>query len=102
MLRCVREDQTGVTIVLHYLNTGNCTISIKIRKQEYLVPAVLILKALTGSSDHQIFSHVTKGDVDDTFVSDRVEVRTCVCMSARQAARVRVNVRARVLVRVHE
>lgn len=77
MLRCVREDQTGVTIVLHYLNTGNCTISIKIRKQEYLVPAVLILKALTGSSDHQIFSHVTKGDVDDTFVSDRVEVRTC-------------------------
>ena len=33
MLRCVREDQTGSTVTLHYLNTGNCTLSIKIRKQ---------------------------------------------------------------------
>jgi len=45
----VREDQTGSTVTLHYLNTGNCTLSLKIRKQEYLIPAVLILKALTGS-----------------------------------------------------
>jgi hypothetical protein len=77
MLRCVRDDCTGNTLVLHYLNTGNCTISIKIRKQEYLVPAVLILKALTGANDHQIFMHVTQGDTTNTFVSDRVEVRLC-------------------------
>jgi len=84
MLRCVREDQTGNTLTLHYLNTGNCTISVKIRKQEYLIPAVLILKALTGSSDQQIFAHVTRGDTTNTFVSDRVEVaiRDCAKLAA--------------------
>jgi DNA-directed RNA polymerase I subunit RPA2 len=74
MLRCVRNDQTGSTVTLHYLNTGNCTLSVKIRKQEYLIPAVLILKALTGSSDHQIYQHVMGGDDSNTFLSDRIEV----------------------------
>lgn len=74
MLRCVRPDQTGITIVLHYLSSGNCTLSVKIRKQEYLIPAVLVLKALTGSSDHQIFEHIVQSDPSNTFVSDRVEV----------------------------
>ena len=74
MLRCVREDQTGSSVTLHYLSTGSCTLSIKIRKQEYLIPAVLILKALTGSSDQQIYTHLMGGDTANTFVSDRVEV----------------------------
>eukprot|EP00960_Hanusia_phi_P052352 761408-Hanusia_phi.AAC.1 len=74
MMRCVREDQTGSTLTLHYLSTGNCTLSVKIRKQEYLIPAIMILKALTGSSDHQIFSNVVQGDATNTFVSDRIEV----------------------------
>jgi len=74
MLRCVRPDQSGSTVTLHYLSTGNCTLSVKIRKQEYLIPAVVILKALTGTSDEQIYSHVMGGDAANTFVSDRIEV----------------------------
>lgn len=82
MLRCVAPDQTGRTLVLHYLNTGNCTLSVKIRKQEYLIPAVLVLKALTpNSSDAQIFAHVTQGDASNTFVSDRIEVALRDCAS---------------------
>lgn len=77
-IRCVRPDQTSQTNVLHYLQDGNVTFRFSWRKSEYLVPVMMILKALTGASDRTIFERIvgsssTSGLEDKQFVIDRVE-----------------------------
>ena len=44
------------------------------RKQEYVVPIMLILKALVSASDKEIFEGVMMQDYEDTFLTDRVEL----------------------------
>ncbi|KAI5783052.1 hypothetical protein FPQ18DRAFT_114610 [Pyronema domesticum] len=74
-IRCVRPDQTSQTNVLHYLNDGNVTFRFSWRKNEYLVPAVMILKALCETNDREIFDGLlTMADRENTFLTDRVEL----------------------------
>ena len=44
------------------------------RKQEYVIPIMLILKALVSASDMEIFEGVIMQDYDNTFLTDRVEL----------------------------
>jgi DNA-directed RNA polymerase I subunit RPA2 len=44
------------------------------RKQEYVVPIMLILKGLINSSDKEIFEGVMMQDYENTFLTDRVEL----------------------------
>lgn len=44
------------------------------RKQEYVIPIMLILKALVGASDKEIFEGVIMQDQENTFLTDRVEL----------------------------
>ncbi|KIJ56502.1 hypothetical protein M422DRAFT_197419 [Sphaerobolus stellatus SS14] len=73
-IRAVRKDQTGVTNTLHYLANGSATLRFTWRKQEYMVPVMLILKALVGASDREIFEGLIMEDYEDTFMTDRVEL----------------------------
>ncbi|KID70329.1 DNA-directed RNA polymerase I subunit RPA2 [Metarhizium brunneum] len=78
IVRSVRPDETSQTNVLHYLNDGNITFRISWRKNEYLIPVIMILKALVETNDREIFegligpmgSKVT----ENTFLTDRVEL----------------------------
>lgn len=77
-IRSVRPDQTSQTNVLHYLSDGNVTFRFSWRKQEYLVPVMMILKALVETNDREIFEGIvgaanSKG-MKNTFVTDRVEL----------------------------
>ncbi|KAL8812562.1 MAG: hypothetical protein Q9223_000972 [Gallowayella weberi] len=77
-IRSVRPDQTSQTNVLHYLNDGNITFRFSWRKNEYLVPVMMILRALLETNDREIFEGIvgkvgSKG-VDNTFMADRVEM----------------------------
>lgn len=47
-MRCVRADQSSVTVTLHYLNSGGATLKFVVRKQEFLIPVVIVAKALLG------------------------------------------------------
>ncbi|THG95816.1 hypothetical protein EW026_g5901 [Hermanssonia centrifuga] len=49
-------------------------VQIRWRKQEYVIPIMLILKALVGASDKEIFEGVMMQDYEDTFLTDRVEL----------------------------
>lgn len=78
-LRSVRPDQSSKTIHLHYLSDGNVIFRFSWRKNEYLVPVMLILKALVETNDQEIFMHLV--DVTDAasrekqqLVIDRVEM----------------------------
>lgn len=77
-IRSVRPDQTPQTNVLHYLSDGNITFRFTWRKNEYLVPVMMILKALVETNDREIFEGLTGtsvgGNVDNTFMTDRVEL----------------------------
>ncbi|PPQ66740.1 hypothetical protein CVT26_009541 [Gymnopilus dilepis] len=73
-IRCVRSDQTSVTNTLHYLQNGSAMLRFTWRKQEYVIPIMLILKALVGASDKEIFEGIMMQDYDNTFLSDRVEL----------------------------
>lgn len=78
LIRSVRPDQTSQTNVLHYLNDGNVTFRFSWRKNEFLVPAMMILKALVETNDKEIFEGLvgtpgSKG-TDNTFLNDRVEL----------------------------
>ncbi|KAI4138981.1 MAG: hypothetical protein L6R39_006517, partial [Caloplaca ligustica] len=77
-IRSVRPDQTSQTNVLHYLSDGNITFRFSWRKNEYLVPVMMILKALVETNDREIFEGIvgkvgSKG-VENTFMTDRVEL----------------------------
>lgn len=44
------------------------------RKQEYVIPVMLLLKALVGASDREIFEGLIMQDYGNTFMTDRVEL----------------------------
>jgi len=73
-IRCVRPDQSSVTNTLHYLSNGSAMLRFSWRKQEYVIPIMLILKALFSASDKEIFDHVMMQDYENTFLTDRVEL----------------------------
>ncbi|KAK5098242.1 DNA-directed RNA polymerase I subunit RPA2 [Lithohypha guttulata] len=77
-IRSVRPDQSSVTNVLHYLTDGNVSFRFAWRKSEYLLPVIMVLKALVETNDHEIAQGIvgvsSSSDPPSSFVSDRVEL----------------------------
>lgn len=73
-IRCVRPDQSSLHNHVHYLSTGALTLRFTHRKAEYLVPLMLVLKALTDASDKDVFAALVQNDTDNTFITDRAEL----------------------------
>ncbi|OAL19401.1 hypothetical protein AYO20_11645 [Fonsecaea nubica] len=77
-IRSVRPDQTSHTNVLHYLTDGNVTFRFSWRKNEYLVPVVMILKALVDTNDREIAEGIigasSSNKTPSSFVADRTEL----------------------------
>ena len=61
-IRCVRRDQTAQTVTVHYLSNGTCMFRFAYKKQEYLIPVMLILKALAPLTDVDIYNRILRGD----------------------------------------
>jgi DNA-directed RNA polymerase I subunit RPA2 len=79
LIRSMRPDQTSQTNALHYLNDGNVNFRFSWRKAEYLVPVMMVLKALVETNDREIFEGLvgaagSEGLADAQFVVDRVEL----------------------------
>eukprot|EP00040_Diaphanoeca_grandis_P032793 m.199573 g.199573 ORF g.199573 m.199573 type:complete len:1144 (-) comp32739_c0_seq2:126-3557(-) len=72
-MRCVRSDQTSQTLIVHYKSDGACTVGLNYRKQQYLVPALLLLRSFIDCNDRQVFDAIVQGDVENTFVVERVK-----------------------------
>ena len=73
-IRSVRPDQTSQSLTLHYLSDGGVTLRFSYRKSEYMVPILLVLRALVDISDREIFERLTMGKTGNTFLTDRVEM----------------------------
>lgn len=75
-MRCVRPDGTSQTIYLHYLTTGALVLRVHVRKAEYLIPLMLILRCLGPVTDKEIVEGVVHGDEGTergAFIGGRVE-----------------------------
>ncbi|KAJ3010105.1 hypothetical protein HKX48_007581 [Thoreauomyces humboldtii] len=73
-MRCVRQDQTSQTVTMHYCTDGAVTLRFSYRKNEYMVPVLLVLRALCEASDRELFERLTMGQSTNTFLTDRVEL----------------------------
>ncbi|RKF55606.1 DNA-directed RNA polymerase I subunit RPA2 [Golovinomyces cichoracearum] len=78
VIRCVRPDQTSQSNVLHYLNDGNITFRFSWRKNEFLIPVIMLFKALVETNDKEIFEGIvgiagSQGS-DNTYLTERVEL----------------------------
>lgn len=78
-IRSMRPDQTSQTNALHYLDDGNVNFRFSWRKAEYLVPIVMVMKALVETNDREIFEGLvgaagSKGLEEKQFVADRAEL----------------------------
>ncbi|XP_051121595.1 DNA-directed RNA polymerase I subunit 2 isoform X2 [Andrographis paniculata] len=84
VIRCVREDQSSVTVKLYYLNNGSARLGFWLQGRERLLPVGLILKALIETSDHEIYTILTccykekadrvKGSVGTQLVGERAKI----------------------------
>ncbi|KAJ0932347.1 putative DNA-directed RNA polymerase [Helianthus annuus] len=84
IIRCVREDQSAVTLNLYYLSNGSARVGFRIRGRENLLPIGLVLKALIDTTDHEIFLSLTsvyhakyekaKGCVGTQILSERAMI----------------------------
>ncbi|KAJ4715653.1 DNA-directed RNA polymerase subunit beta [Melia azedarach] len=83
VIRCVRKDQSSVTVKLYYLRNGSARLGFWIQGKEYLLPVGIVLKALVDTNDLEIFNHLTscygqkdreKGAVGSPLVSERVKI----------------------------
>lgn len=73
-IRSVRSDQTSQSLTLHYCTDGEVQLRFSFKKNEYMVPILLVLRALVQTSDKEIFERLTMGDYNNTFLIDRVEM----------------------------
>ncbi|CEH13906.1 dna-directed rna polymerase i complex subunit rpa2 [Ceraceosorus bombacis] len=74
-IRCLhKNDLLSFTNTVHYLTNGGVTLRFSMRKSEYMIPVVMLLKSLVSATDKEIFSDLVQGDFDNTFLADRVEL----------------------------
>ena len=88
-IRCCRQvgDQTSITNTVHYLISGGASFRFSARKQEFLIPVIILLRALSGSdakssinqggfgsTDEEIFRRIMQGDESNTFLRARAEL----------------------------
>jgi DNA-directed RNA polymerase I subunit RPA2 len=75
-MRCVREDMHAQTLTLHYLSDGNCVLKFIFQKQEFLIPAYVLLKALAPSNapDAHIYNKLVKGYFKNRQIGDCLEI----------------------------
>jgi len=73
-MRCVREDMFARTFTLHYIADGNIHLRLLYKKQEFLIPLIVILKALGSFSEREIYTRLINGRFSDAARSDKAEV----------------------------
>jgi len=79
-------DQTSVTNTVHYLTTGGASLKFTARKQEFLIPVILVLRALSSSStstgggggggvtDEELFLRIIQTSPQNPFLRARAEL----------------------------
>ncbi|KAJ8622002.1 hypothetical protein MRB53_030531 [Persea americana] len=84
VIRCVREDQSAVTLRLYYLLNGSARLGFTIKGREILLPIGIVLKALVDTTDKEIYDSLTscysemhekgRGAIGSQLVGERAKI----------------------------
>ncbi|RDY14792.1 DNA-directed RNA polymerase I subunit 2, partial [Mucuna pruriens] len=84
VIRCVRADQSSLSVRLYYLRNGSARLGFWLRGREYLLPVGIVLKALIDTTDREIYVNLTscynekyekgKGAVGTQLVGERAKI----------------------------
>ncbi|XP_062109933.1 DNA-directed RNA polymerase I subunit 2 [Humulus lupulus] len=84
VIRCVREDESSVTVKLYYLRNGSARLGFWVQGREYLLPVGIVLKALIDTNDREIYASLTccynekydkgKGVVGTQLLGERAQI----------------------------
>ncbi|WJX93025.1 DNA-directed RNA polymerase I subunit RPA2 [Trifolium repens] len=84
VIRCVRADQTSLTVKLYYLRNGSARLGFWVQGREYMLPVGILLKALIDTTDREIYVNLTsyynekyekgKGVVGTQLVGERAKI----------------------------
>jgi DNA-directed RNA polymerase I subunit RPA2 len=84
VIRCVRDDQTSLTVKLYYLRNGSARLGFWVQGREYMLPVGILLKALIDTTDREIYVNLTsyynekyekgKGVVGTQLVGERAKI----------------------------
>ncbi|EXC31692.1 putative DNA-directed RNA polymerase I subunit RPA2 [Morus notabilis] len=83
-IRCVREDQSSVSVRVYYLRNGSARLGFWVHGREYLLPVGIVLKALVDTTDREIYASLTccysekygkgKGVVGTQLLGERAQI----------------------------
>jgi len=74
---CLAIALLSFQVALHYLNNGSATLRFAIRKQEFLVPVLVVLRALSDCTDMEIYQRLLQGEHDNMFLAARYVFTVC-------------------------
>ncbi len=79
-IRCVDKTELSSTLRLHYMNTGSARLGLTIDRQEFYIPAGIIFRAITDSSENEIFTYSDYGGN-----SENCLIKDCIINCLREA-----------------
>ncbi|GLH02551.1 DNA-directed RNA polymerase I subunit RPA2 [Gryllus bimaculatus] len=71
LIRCAQDDETCRNNVLHYVTDGSARFMLMLKRSQYFLPLVLIMKALVDVSDMYIFQKLMAGQEDNQYLKGR-------------------------------
>lgn len=77
LVRCVAPDEHSGIVRVHYLSDGSARVAFVYRRQEYFIPAGIIIRALAEVSDREIQAVVSNGVPGPgakNFASERITI----------------------------
>src|SRR6218665_55112 len=77
-IRCVRSDQLGSNMVLHYLTNGSVKLRFFYNRMPVYLPLILVLKVLCNVSDRYIYEELVRGRENDKYY------KSCIVFMLRQ------------------
>ncbi|KCZ80431.1 hypothetical protein H312_02155, partial [Anncaliia algerae PRA339] len=67
--RCVGADEIANVISLHYTNDGNILLRLFIRRSEFFIPLMLVIKGMTNISDEDVYKKIVRDSKNKLFKS---------------------------------
>ena len=86
VMRCVSNDEHSSTIRLHYMRNGSLKVAFQHRREEFFIPAGLVLRSLVACSDAELHERACMellgtSSHEETFVKERLAIIQEECQS---------------------
>ena len=87
-IRCISKDESSSLVRLHYMRNGMLRVAFQYRRQEFFVPAGIIMRALVACSDAETYTRVcvellSTNSFEETFVKERLAILQQECHALR-------------------